>query len=182
MMMASGPANEQAEARRGQPAAEGEGADGQREGQDGADDEDRPAQAPALQGIAVLDEGEDQKGEAGQADADGEPARQHGRAHGVERALVEIPGEPERQGGKGDEENPARQALRGTDRTAMARRLGAFVENRHGRPPGERIPRPRLLRPIWPEAAALDQASLSSKGRLLNKTSSNDRTPGKEVY
>jgi len=35
----------------------------------------------------------------------------------------------------------------------MVRRLGAFVENRHGRPPGERIPRPRLLRPIWPEAA-----------------------------
>ena len=34
------------------------------------------------------------------------------------------------------------------------RRLGAFVENRHGRPPGGRILRPRLLRPIWPEAAA----------------------------
>ena len=112
-------------------AAEGEGADGQREGQDGADDEDGAAQAPALQGIAVLDEGGGEEGEAGQADADGEPARQHRRTHGVERALVEIPRQPQGQRSKRDEKKSAGKALRRTyDPTTPTRCLKPSGFNR----------------------------------------------------
>ena len=108
------PGEEQAEARRGQPAAEGEGADGQGEGHDSSDDEDRTTQAPALEPIAVLEEGGGEQGQARQADPDGEPARQHGRAHGIERALVEIPRQPQGQRSKRDEKKSAGKALRRT--------------------------------------------------------------------
>ena len=116
------PGEQQAEARGGQPP-EGEGADRHGEGQDGADDEDRAAQAPALQGIALLDEGGGQKGEAGQADADGEPARQHRRTHGVERTLVKVMGEPERKDGQREEQQRRRRGFAGNgpDRPAPPR-------------------------------------------------------------
>src|SRR5215207_2642367 len=91
-------ASEPSDEKRQRPGdGKAEPADRHGKADDSNGDEDRPAQVPALEGFAFLEQPNHDERRPAQCDRDGEPPRQHGGPHGPERALGQVADGPDRE-------------------------------------------------------------------------------------